>query len=191
MNNQTLNELLEKLNINDINNSALSLLDNSETRYIKDLKVNLSKTLRSDNLDNKTNLLVALSVSVNNKNNFLIDFFSNECKNNGASDEEIAEAVACASLLAANNVFYRFRHFMNSEDYNKIPAGVKMNIMMNPVTGKKTFELMSLVVSAVNGCEQCVTSHEASLIKLGMSKEEIFEGVRTGSIVASLDRIIF
>lgn len=53
MNNQTLNELLEKLNINEISNSSLSLLDNSETRYIKDLKVNLSKTLRSDNLDNK------------------------------------------------------------------------------------------------------------------------------------------
>lgn len=191
MNNQTLNELLEKLDISDIKNSALSLLDRSETRYIKDLKVNLSKTLRSDNLDSKSNTLVALSVAVNQKNNFLIDFFTAQAKESGANDEEIAEAVACASLLAANNVFYRFRHFMNSEDYDKIPAGVKMNIMMNPVTGKKTFELMSLVVSAVNGCEQCVTSHEASLVKLGMSKEEIFEGVRTGSIVASLDRLIY
>lgn len=191
MNNQTLVELLEKLDITNIENSALSLLDKSETRYIKDLKVNLSKTLRSDNLDSKSNTLVALSVAVNQKNNFLIDFFTAQAKESGANDEEIAEAVACASLLAANNVFYRFRHFMDSEDYNKIPAGVKMNIMMNPVTGKKTFELMSLVVSAVNGCEQCVTSHEASLIKLGMSKEEIFEGVRTGSIVASLDRLIY
>lgn len=191
MKNQTLNEFLEKLNISELSNSSILALDNSETRYIKDLKVNLSKTLRSDSLDIKTNILVALSVAANQKNNLLIDYFSELAKENDSNDEEIAEAIACASLLSANNVFYRFRHFMNNEEYNKIPAGVKMNIMMNPVTGKKTFELMSLAVSAVNGCEQCVLSHEDSLIKLGFSKSEIFEGIRTASIVCSLDKIIF
>lgn len=190
MKNTTLKELLEKLEINAISNSSLDILDESESRYIKDLKVNLSKTLRSDNLDEKTNLLVALSVAANQKNNYLIKYFKKLLIDKEVSNDEIAEAVACASLMAANNVFYRFRHFMNSEDYNRIPAGVKMNIMMNPVTGKKTFELMSLAVSAVNGCEQCVLSHEQSLINLGMSKEEIFEAVRTASIVCSLDRII-
>lgn len=190
MKNTTLKELLEKLEINAISNSSLDILDESESRYIKDLKVNLSKTLRSDNLDEKGNLLVALSVAANQKNNYLIKYFKKLLIDKEVSNDEIAEAVACASLLAANNVFYRFRHFMNSEDYNRIPAGVKMNIMMNPVTGKKTFELMSLAVSAVNGCEQCVLSHEQSLINLGMSKEEIFEAVRTASIVCSLDRII-
>lgn len=190
MKNTTLKELLEKLEINAISNSSLDILDESESRYIKDLKVNLSKTLRSDNLDEKTNLLVALSVAANQKNNYLIKYFKKLLIDKEVCNDEIAEAVACASLLAANNVFYRFRHFMSSEDYNRIPAGVKMNIMMNPVTGKKTFELMSLAVSAVNGCEQCVLSHEQSLINLGMSKEEIFEAVRTASIVCSLDRII-
>jgi lipoyl-dependent peroxiredoxin subunit D len=168
MKNQTLNELLEKLNL-----------------------IELSNRLRSDSLDIKTNILIALSVAANQKNNLLVDYFSALAKENNSNQEEIAEAIACASLLSANNVFYRFRHFMNSEEYNKIPAGVKMNIMMNPVTGKKAFELMSLAVSAVNGCEQCVLSHEDSLIKLGFSKSEIFEGIRTASIVCSLDKIIF
>ena len=190
MKNQTLIELIEKLEIKSISNSSLDILDESESRYVKDLKVNLSKTLRSDNLEEKTNLLVALSIAANQKNDFLIKYFKNLANESGANKEEVAEAVACASLLAANNVFYRFRHFMDDEDYNRIPAGVKMNIMMNPVTGKKTFELMSLAVSAVNGCEQCVISHEQSLINLGMSKEQIFEAVRTASIVCSLDRII-
>ena len=45
MNNQSLNELLERLKISEISNSALSKLDVSNTRYIKDLKVNLSKTI--------------------------------------------------------------------------------------------------------------------------------------------------
>ena len=66
-----------------------------------------------------------------------------------------------------------------------------MNIVFTPATGKKTFELMSLAVSAVNGCEQCVKSHEQSLINLVFTKEEIFEGVRTASIVISMDKIIY
>jgi lipoyl-dependent peroxiredoxin subunit D len=37
---------------------------------------------------------------------------------------------------------------------------IKMNIMMKPVTGKEFFELMSLTISAVNGCEMCVNAHE-------------------------------
>jgi alkyl hydroperoxide reductase subunit D len=191
MNNQNLNELLEKLNISELNNSSVNILDSSDTRYIKDLKVNLSKTLRSDNLDNKTNVLVALSVAANQKNNYLIKFFESLSKENNATSEEIAEAIACASLLSANNVFYRFRHFMSNQEYNNIPAGVKMNIMLNPVTGKRIFELMSLAISAVNGCEQCVTSHENSLMQLGVSKQEVFEAVRTASIVCSLDKIVY
>ena len=119
MKNQTLNELLEKLNLIELSNSSIMALDNSQTRYIKDLKVNLSKTLRSDSLDIKTNILIALSVAANQKNNLLVDYFSALAKENNSNQEEIAEAIACASLLSANNVFYRFRHFMNSEEYNE------------------------------------------------------------------------
>ena len=65
-----------------------------------------------------------------------------------------------------------------------------MNIMMNPVTGKHLFELMSLAVSAVNGCEQCVKSHEASLIGLGATEEQVWDAIRIASVVASYDRIV-
>lgn len=191
MENQDLIELLERTRATEISNSPLAFLDVSKTRFVKDMKVNLSKTLRADKLDPKANILIALAIAVNQKNNILINFFAAEAKEIGANDEEIAEAVACASILSANNVLYRFRHFMGTEDYNRIPAGIKMNIMMNPATGKVVFELLSLAVSAVNGCEQCVKAHEDSLIKLGVSKEEIFEAIRTSSIVVSLDRIIY
>jgi alkyl hydroperoxide reductase subunit D len=83
---------------------------------------------------------------------------------------EIGEAVGCASLLASNNVFYRFRHFTQKEKYTQIPARIRMQLMMKPVTGKEFFELMSLAVSAVNGCEMCVNAHEDSLIKLALPK---------------------
>src|SRR5690606_40392949 len=70
-----------------------------------------------------------------------------------------------------------------------LPISIKMNVMMSPVLGKELFELMSLVVSAVNGCETCVASHEDSLRKLGTSEVRIFDAVRLASIVKGLTEI--
>jgi alkyl hydroperoxide reductase subunit D len=45
-------------------------------------------------------------------------------------------------------------------------------------------------VSAVNGCEQCVKSHEASLIALGTPEERIWDAIRLAGVVVSLDRVV-
>jgi alkyl hydroperoxide reductase subunit D len=66
-----------------------------------------------------------------------------------------------------------------------------MNIMARPVTGKEFFELISLAVSAVNGCEMCVKAHEASLIELGAREERIFEAVRLAAVITSLSKVIY
>jgi alkyl hydroperoxide reductase subunit D len=53
------------------------------------------------------------------------------------------------------------------------------------VLGKEFFELMSLVLSAVNGCEMCVTSHETSVKSHGATEQRIFDAVRLGAIMKS------
>ena len=121
----------------------------------------------------------------------IIKFYTNYSIQNGATEEEIAEAVGCASLLASNNIFYRFRHFTQKEKYGQIPARIRMQIMVKPVTGKEFFELLSLAVSAVNGCEMCVNAHEDSLIKLGATEERIFDAVRIASLVTATGKIIY
>jgi alkyl hydroperoxide reductase subunit D len=63
--------------------------------------------------------------------------------------------------------------------------------MVKPVGGKEFFELISLAVSAVNGCEMCVKSHEASLIELGSKEERIFEAVRLAAVITSLAKIVY
>jgi alkyl hydroperoxide reductase subunit D len=50
--------------------------------------------------------------------------------------------------------------------------------MMNPILGKEFFELLSLAVSALNGCELCVNAHENSLIQLGTSEASVYYAVR-------------
>lgn len=135
--------------------------------------------------------MIALSVAVNEKNETLIQAFSRLARNEGASDEEIAEVHACTSLMNVNNVFYRFRHFMHhAEFYNKQPAGLRMSIMMNPVMGKPLFEMISLVLSAVNGCERCVTSHEHSVKEQGASEQRIYDAIRLGSVIKGLCIVI-
>ena len=189
---ETKTDLFNDLRID--NSSEFSNLESmikGETRYLRDLRINLKNTINSDNLKIKEAYLIALAVAVNEKNNILIDSFTELAVENKASDAEIAETVACASMLAVNNVFYRFRHFMKSETYNNIPAGIKMNVMMNPVLGKELFELMSLVISAVNGCEQCVVSHEASVRKAGATEARIFDAIRLASVVRGLSAVIY
>ncbi|PJJ83255.1 carboxymuconolactone decarboxylase family protein [Mucilaginibacter auburnensis] len=189
---ETISELLQTLGLdNSYRNASLSLLEKGESRYVRDLKLNFTSTLTSAHLTEKECALLGLSTAVNNNNTPLINFYTATAEKNGATAEEIAEAVGCASLLASNNVFYRFRHFTQKEKYSQIPARIRMQLMMKPVTGKEFFELMSLTISAVNGCEMCVNAHEDSLIKLGTTEERIFDAVRIGSLVTSFGKVIF
>lgn len=189
---ETTQEFLEFLKLDkDYRTETLDLLEEGKSRYLADLKVNFKNSFESEYLSKKEIALLGVALAVNANNVILREFFKGNAQQEGASPEEIAEAVACSSLLSANNVFYRFRHFMNKEKYNEIPARIKMNIMARPVGGKEFFELISLAVSAVNGCEMCVTSHEASLIELGSKEERIFEAVRLASVITSVGKVIY
>jgi alkyl hydroperoxide reductase subunit D len=175
----------------DYTTDTLDLLEGAKSRYLADLKINFKNSFESEYLSKKEVALLGVALAVNANNAVLRTFFDGNARQEGAKPEEVAEAVACASLLSANNVFYRFRHFMNKEKYNEIPARIKMNIMARPVVGKEFFELISLAVSAVNGCEMCVTSHEASLVELGSKEERIFESVRLAAVITSLSKVVY
>lgn len=184
-------DFLQDLQLEDsFSTTALSLLEAGESRYLKDLRVNFKNALASDHLSEKEIYLLAIALAANEKNSQLLNFFAQEASRREASEEEIAEAVACASLLASNNVLYRFRHFTGKEKYQQLPARIKMNIMMKPVLGREFFELISLAVSAVNGCEMCVNAHENSLLELGSSEERIFDSVRLAAVITSLGKIV-
>ncbi len=190
--NETFNNLLNDLQIPDYIPSAnVQVLIQAESRFIKDLKINVGNALNNTQyLNRKEALLIALAVAVNEKFPLLQESFTSLAKEAGATDAEIAEIIACTALMNTNNIFYRFRHFMQKDFYNNQPAGIKMSIMMNPVTGKEFFELVSLVISAVNGCEMCVSSHEQSVLQHGSSESKVFEAVKTGAIIKGLIAVL-
>ena len=188
---ETTQEFLDFINADNYRSDSLDLLEEGKSRYVADLKINFKNSFESDHLTKKEIALLGVALAVNATNRVLKQFFRDKAVAEGASEAEVAEAVACASLLSANNVLYRFRHFVNKEKYNETPARIKMNIMARPVGGKEFFELISLAVSAVNGCEMCVKSHESSLIELGSKEERIFEAVRLAAVITSVSKVIF
>lgn len=174
----------------DYTTTSLDILLAGNSKQVKDLRINLRNALKSDKLSEKEALLIAVSIASNNGHEVLLKAFSEKAKAAEATEEEIAEAVACASLLSANNIFYRFRHFTGKDKYQQLPARIKMSIMMRPVMGKEFFELMSLAVSAVNGCEMCVNAHEASVLDLGSTEERVFDAVRLASVITSIGKVL-
>ncbi len=183
---ETKKNLLAELNLpTDLASVFLDRLNSADHRYIKDLKINVSNSLKASTLSEKDAVLLALGVAINEKASVLVASLEELAKAKGVEEKELLEVASCVSLMNANNVFYRFRHFIDKESYNNIPAGIRMSIMMNPVLGKEFFELLSLVISAINGCEMCVTSHEASVKSHGASEQRIFEAVRLGAILKS------
>lgn len=188
MYNESVNSLLTEFGIAaEANNPALEALAKADSRFVKDLKLNINAVLKSAQFNPKEAALLALSTAANEKCIPAINAFEASARKEGATDAEIAEVFACTSLMNTNNVFYRFRHYMHSvEYYNNQPAGLRMSSMMNPSLGKEFFELMSLVVSALNGCERCVTSHEASLKQHGATEQRIYDAIRLGAVIKSL-----
>jgi alkyl hydroperoxide reductase subunit D len=189
--NETLSRILQDNNLADISLGAgLELLAGKDHKYLRDLRINLSNALAYPNLSKKESLLLALAVGINEKNEQLITAFRSLAETEGATQDEIAELFALVSLMNVNNVFYRFRHYTGKDYYTQTPAGIKMSIMMNPVLGKEFFELASLAVSALNGCEMCVNAHETSVKQHGATEARIYDAIRLTAVVKGFSTLI-
>lgn len=85
--------------------------------------------------------------------------------------------------MGMNNIYYRFIHLAGNEEYARLPAKLRMNVIGMPGTAKENFELWSLAVSAMNGCGMCITAHEKVVRAAGLSAEQVQAAVRIASVV--------
>lgn len=96
--------------------------------------------------------------------------------------EALGAAKAAASIMAMNNIYYRFVHMVGG-DYRTMPAKLRMSVIGRPGVDKLDFELWCLAVSAINGCGMCVESHVRAVREGGMSAEQVQAAVRIASVV--------
>ena len=99
-------------------------------------------------------------------------------------EAEQRAALAAASLMAMNNVFYRWRHFMgDASGYPAIPARLRMQGLANHGVDHRTFELWCLAVSTIGGCEACVQSHDKVVRDKDGTQEMVLEAVRIAAVM--------
>ncbi|MAQ71170.1 MAG: alkyl hydroperoxide reductase [Alphaproteobacteria bacterium] len=150
--------------------------------YAKDIKLNLSTLAGEETLNDQQKWGCFLACAMNTGNLELIQSVEAEAVDY-LSAEAYQAAKSAASIMAMNNVYYRFTHLAGNKDYLNLPAKLRMNVIGNPGVDKVDFELWSLAVSAQNGCGMCIDAHEAVLEKAGMGKEQIQAAVRIGATI--------
>jgi alkyl hydroperoxide reductase subunit D len=67
--------------------------------------------------------------------------------------------------------------------YSEKPARLRMNKIAQPSTSKADFELFCLAVSAINGCEACVQSHEKVVLEKGITDDQVHDAVRIAAVI--------
>ncbi len=103
---------------------------------------------------------------------------------------DLTAAAAAAAVMGMNNIYYRFLHLVEDEEYKQLPARLRMNVLANPGIDQQDFELLSLAVSAINGCGTCVASHERQLRKHGLSREAVQSAVRIAATIHAVAGVL-
>ena len=148
----------------------------------RDTKLNLQSVLLPGTLTAAQRWGVAVASAAAARNRELFDALIADAQAEvGAA--VIDDALAAASIMAMNNVYYRFKHMVGKPSYEAKPARLRMQRIAKPATNKADFELFCLAVSAINGCETCVRSHEANVVEQGLTTDHVVDAVRIASTV--------
>jgi lipoyl-dependent peroxiredoxin subunit D len=156
---------------------ALETLRGAIPEVAKDLKLNLGAVLQPGNLTVDQVWGVAVATAIASRNPQLRQAVLEDALVTVAPGV-VEDAKAAAALMAMNNVYYRFRHMIGKEEYLEKPARLRMQRLGQVATNKADFELFCLAVSAVNGCEMCLRSHEEVVVRAGLSTDQVHDAVR-------------
>jgi alkyl hydroperoxide reductase subunit D len=151
----------------------------------KDIRLNLGAVLEGESvLSAAQRWGVALATAEAARNTVVRDAVLEAALAAGVERAVLDDAQAAAALMAMNNVLYRFRHFVDDKpQYGDKPARLRMQRIARPAASKIDFELMCLAVSAVNGCQACVQSHERVVVGGGLTEDHVHEAVRVAAVM--------
>ncbi len=165
--------------------STLQELRDALPGYAKDTKLNLGSVIGTlgQHLTEQQHWGTVLAVAAATGSPSVLPALAAEARPRLA-EPAIDAALAAASVMAMNNVYYRARHLLHGA-YDDQRAGLRMQAIGNPGVDKADFELWCLAVSAVNGCGACLESHEAVLRTAGVSREGIHDALRIAAVVTA------
>ena len=173
-----------------MSNQSIQKIRSEFKDYAKDIKLNLGNVLSEEGSPELTKnqiLAIGLACAYATKNKLLINALITDSQEI-LSEQEINAAKAAATIMAMNNIYYRFVHMASDKGFMKLPANLRMNIIGKPGVDKIDFELYSLAVSAINGCGMCIDAHVHQLTKAGLSKIAIQSSIRIAAVIHATEQ---
>ncbi|AUY50022.1 MULTISPECIES: alkyl hydroperoxide reductase [Streptomycetaceae] len=168
---------------------ALDDLKSALPDYAKDLKLNLSAVIGNSDLPAQQLWGTVLSCAMATRSAAVLRELEPEAKAN-LSPEAYNAAKGAAAIMGMNNVYYRTTHLLSDKEYSSMRAGLRMNIIGTPGVEKIDFELWCFAVSAINGCGQCLDSHEAVLRKAGVEREVIQTSIKIAAVLQAVAGVL-
>lgn len=160
--------------------------------YCEDLKFNMEEVLSEDGAPglSKAEIYgIALASSYATGNETLSEFMFLLSQDFLTTNEAFA-AKSAASLMAMNNVYYRFCYNMENDHYRKKHSNLRMDVFFNHKINKLDFELYCLAVSAINGCFMSMRAHEKKVLKNGATEDSIHSCIRIAAVINGVARAL-
>jgi lipoyl-dependent peroxiredoxin subunit D len=171
---------------------TLDTIRDSIPDYARDLKLNLGSVLSpagAPGLSEQQVWGVAVASAIASRNTELARQIEALAAQH-LDEAYLTASRAAAAIMGMNNVYYRFLHLVEDAEYAQMPARLRMNVIGNSGIAKLDFELLSLAVSAVNGCGMCIVAHEKTLRKHEVSREAIQSAVRIAATLHAVAGVL-
>ena len=157
--------------------------------YARDLKLNLQNVLSQAELTEQQTWTVAVACALTCRNEALSRAVLAEAQARLAP-QQLESAKAAFAIMEMNNIYYRFRHMLDKEEYANIPARLRMQAIRSHGGDPVDFELACLAASSINGCEACIRSHEAVVREKGLTPEAVVASVRIAATLHAVAAVL-
>jgi len=172
-------------------NNKFESLFYSVPKYARDIQANLRLLLNPEHSPFDQQYLVGIALSsAYASNNFLVQDALLETAKSVLNEKTLSFIKSANSIMAMSNMYHRFTSLVTDEEYSKLPIGLRMNVISDHGLSRKEFELYSLAIAVVNGCRVSIDTHERSLKKEGVRREQIQHVVKIASVIYALSRVL-
>ena len=165
---------------------SLEILKDVVKDYGKDIRINIETVLSPEGAPGLTQIQIYgtfLASAYATKSEKLKEL-AESLVSGQISPEEIEGVKAASTIMAMNNIYYRYLHLLEGQDeLKKLPAKLRMTVIGKPGIEKVNFEVYSLAVSALSGCGMCINAHVHELQKAGVDDYGIQSAIRIAAVV--------
>lgn len=152
--------------------------------FLQDFFMNFKKFVHGDGaLDAKTRAIIGLAVSSFQANKLWTDFFLQQVKTHGLTDEQINEVIAVASTNSMYNTFFKFRDIAGTDAFEGLGVGLRAHTFHATSFDDSLVELINIAISDMNACKPCVSGHVKKARDLGLSHEAILECIQCTAVL--------